>query len=295
MELLWLSYFKKVAETGKIAAAADSLFISAPSLSATIGRLEKELGVRLFDRTNNSITLNEQGKILLKYTNQIFSCLDLAKDELRKSLDTGSSHISIAATLSNLWVGLICAFSAESPHITVSNTSLKLSQLQGGKVPPQYSFILAEARDFDYSANYNSLTLISDDRPVLMVNPAHPLAMENGIDLRKIQGETYYLPVADMSLNRIARELLEMSNQKLKGLYEYPYMLRKGLISDNRGISFSTEYASKAEDRSIRYIPIENPSYRMSHVILWDKNRELTEEEEVFLQFCVDYFKVPEK
>lgn len=295
MKLLWLSYFKRVAEIGKIADAADSLFISAPSLSTTIGRLEKELGVRLFDRTSNSITLNEQGRILLKYSNQIFSCLDLAKDELRKSLDTGSSHISIAPTLSNLWVGLICAFSAESPHITVSNTSLKLSQLQGGKISPQYSFILAEARDFDYSSGYNSLTLINDDRPVLMVNPKHPLANESSIDLRSIQGETYILPVADMSLNRVARELMEMSNQKLKGVYEYPYMLRKGLINENRGISFSTEYACKAEDPSLCYIPIENPSYMMSHVILWDKSRVLNEEEEVFLQFCVDYFKASER
>ena len=292
MELLWLQYFKRVAETGKISTAADSLYISAPSLSATISRLEKELGVRLFDRTNNSIALNEQGRILLKYTNQIFSCLDLAKDELIKSMDAASSHISIATTLSNLWVGLICAFSAESPHITVSNTSLKLSQLQGGRISPQYSFILAEARDFDYSGSFNSLTLIDNDRPVLMVNPENPLAKEKSIDLRNIDGETYYLPVADMSLNRVAKELLSMANIRLKGTYEYPYMLRKGLISDNRGISFSTEYACKAEDRSLVYVPIDNPSYMMSHVILWDKNHELTEEEEIFLQFCADFFNI---
>ena len=44
MELLQLKYFKTVAETQKISAAAQALFVSAPALSTAISRLEKELG-----------------------------------------------------------------------------------------------------------------------------------------------------------------------------------------------------------------------------------------------------------
>ena len=66
MELQQLKYFKAVAEVGKISDAAESLFISAPALSTSISRLEKELGVQLFDRTNNKISLNIQGQIFLK-------------------------------------------------------------------------------------------------------------------------------------------------------------------------------------------------------------------------------------
>ena len=73
MELQQLKYFKTVAETGKISDAAQMLFVSAPALSTSISRLEKELGVQLFDRTNNRIILNQQGQILLRYVNQIFS------------------------------------------------------------------------------------------------------------------------------------------------------------------------------------------------------------------------------
>ena len=45
MEMLQLKYFKAVAEMGKISAAAESLFISPPALSAAISRLEKDLGM----------------------------------------------------------------------------------------------------------------------------------------------------------------------------------------------------------------------------------------------------------
>lgn len=292
MELLWLKYFKAVTETGKISAAAEKLFISPPSLSATINRLEKELDVRLFDRSNNSITLNEQGRIFLRYTDQILSCLDLAKDELRQSLEMRSSHISVASTLSNLWVGLICAFSAEWPQITISSTSLKLSQLSSSNLPPNYSFLLAEEHDMPDTSGFNSMVLIDDDRPVLMVNPNHPLAKEAGVDLRDLVNENFFLPVADMSLNKMVRELLALANIRYINANEYPYMLRKGLLSENRGISFSTEHTSKSEDQSICYIPIENPSCRQRHLLFWDKNRVLSSEEKTFLSFCRDYFGV---
>ena len=86
MELLQLKYFKTVAQIGKISEAAQALFISAPALSTSISRLEKELGVKLFDRTNNRIIQTQQGQILLRYVNQVFSVLDCARTELQQSL-----------------------------------------------------------------------------------------------------------------------------------------------------------------------------------------------------------------
>jgi len=79
MELQQLKYFKTVAQIGKISEAAEALFISAPALSTSISRLEKELGMNLFDRSSNRIVLNAQGQIFLKYVNQVFASLDSAK------------------------------------------------------------------------------------------------------------------------------------------------------------------------------------------------------------------------
>ena len=86
LELQQLKYFKAVADIGKISEAAEALFISAPALSTSISRLEKELGVQLFDRTNSRITLNAQGLILLRHVNQISDTLEDAKQELQQSL-----------------------------------------------------------------------------------------------------------------------------------------------------------------------------------------------------------------
>lgn len=83
MKLTQLQYFKTVAETGKISLAAKKLYVSAPALSIAIANLEKELGVQLFDRSNNRIVLNEQGKIYLRHVNQILGDLTHAKEEVQ--------------------------------------------------------------------------------------------------------------------------------------------------------------------------------------------------------------------
>ena len=83
MKLTQLQYFKTVAETGKISLAAKKLYVSAPALSIAIANLENELGVKLFDRTNNRIELNKQGKVYLGYVNQILSDLSQANQMIQ--------------------------------------------------------------------------------------------------------------------------------------------------------------------------------------------------------------------
>ena len=80
MKFNQLYYFKTVAEMGKISLAAKKLYVSPPALSIAISNLEKDLGVRLFDRSNNKIILNEQGRTYLQYVNQILRDLDNAKE-----------------------------------------------------------------------------------------------------------------------------------------------------------------------------------------------------------------------
>lgn len=85
MKLTQLQYFQAVAETGKISLAAKKLYVSAPALSIAIANLEKELGVKLFDRTNNRIELNELGRVYLGYVNQILSDLTEANQIMQEA------------------------------------------------------------------------------------------------------------------------------------------------------------------------------------------------------------------
>ena len=58
-------YFLDVAKTEHFRLSAESLFITQPALSASMARFEKELGVKLFNRTGRNVKLTDVGKLLI--------------------------------------------------------------------------------------------------------------------------------------------------------------------------------------------------------------------------------------
>ena len=65
MELRWLTAFVTVAEELNYRRAAEQLHVAQPAISQQIKNLEKDLGVRLFDRNNRSVQLTDAGDAFL--------------------------------------------------------------------------------------------------------------------------------------------------------------------------------------------------------------------------------------
>lgn len=102
MELNQIKQFRAIARTESISKAAELLFISQPSLSQTLKRLEAEIGTPLFERHGKRIALNGAGKIFLKYCDEIVASLDSASKEIGEYIGREKSDINILVNSSSL-------------------------------------------------------------------------------------------------------------------------------------------------------------------------------------------------
>ena len=88
-----LSYFLAVVETGSFTKAAKRVFVTQPTLSAGIKKLEQDLGKKLFNRTSKWVFLTESGTRFLPHAKSILYQLNLAEADIKS---TGQWTINLA-------------------------------------------------------------------------------------------------------------------------------------------------------------------------------------------------------
>jgi DNA-binding transcriptional LysR family regulator len=92
MNLRQLTYFRAIAEEGKITKAAERLHITQPPLSYELASLERELGVTLVKRGPRGIELTDAGKLLYERSGRILSMTSATEREL-KSFGQGARGV----------------------------------------------------------------------------------------------------------------------------------------------------------------------------------------------------------
>lgn len=115
-------YAYQVYKEKSFSAAAKALYISQPALSATISRLEKEMGIRIFDRTKLPLTLTSQGRIYIQALEEIMECESNMHQRIRELSDMsyGSLTIGGSSFASYFLMSEICGvFHKKYPQIKV--------------------------------------------------------------------------------------------------------------------------------------------------------------------------------
>ena len=84
MNLQDLVYFNQLAETLNFTATSEHFYVSQPSISMALQRLEKELETVLIDRKrlHKQLRLTETGEILVKHSTHILQTVEQVKEEI---------------------------------------------------------------------------------------------------------------------------------------------------------------------------------------------------------------------
>lgn len=117
-----LEYFAAVVAAGSVSRAAAELGMSQPPLSSAITKLEKELGVKLLDRTSKGVQPTNAGMHLLKHGTRLLSSRDRLADSMRLMGDglVGDLHLGVEPMVINAVIADVLAeFMLDAPKVHV--------------------------------------------------------------------------------------------------------------------------------------------------------------------------------
>ncbi|MDR1764514.1 MAG: LysR family transcriptional regulator [Lachnospiraceae bacterium] len=285
MELKYLQSFKRVAELEHISRAADELMTSQPALSKIIHSLEAELGVKLFNRKGKSVALNENGRILLKYTNQIMDSLDKAKMELAAA-NQRRNCITLAFNSASVFMPLLATrFQKEYPDINIQFSD---SFEQGGHgtncmIDSIYLSTIAARH----------IVPLMQERCVLAFSKNHRFAGMEAIKASDMEGETFFYSQNNHSLQDICKHFRKtgyLSNMSIIECVSSETVL--SFVEADLGVAFVPLITwNLPAHPDIQTYPFdENPVYR-SLVLEWEAGVELNDNAKKFEAFCKKFFR----
>src|ERR1700752_3394639 len=101
-----LYFFAKVVDCGSYTAAAEMLGMQTSKLSRRIGALEKELGVRLLNRTTRKLSLTEPGGTFYRHCVALIAEADAAKDAIYRTLSSPRGVVRVSCPTGLLYGGV---------------------------------------------------------------------------------------------------------------------------------------------------------------------------------------------
>ncbi|MFD1705339.1 LysR family transcriptional regulator [Siminovitchia sediminis] len=208
MDLHRLRCFIKIVEEGSVSKAAEALSMTQPPLSIMMGKLEKELGVSLFDRSGRRLTLTRDGEFLYQRGKELVASADNMVKELVEHKNGSRGSVSVGCiTSANLFFipEAVKKLREESPNIVMKvkegNSAYVLEELRNHRIDIGIVRTIFEADDLQTS------TLMTE--PLLIaLPPGHPLAESPSINIYDLRGEDFILPISSHG-SGIAEEIIK--------------------------------------------------------------------------------------
>lgn len=300
-----LLYIKAVTEYKSITKAAASLYISQPSLSQALQRIEGAIGTPLFTRTGNGLIPTYAGKI---YYETALKILKIHSDALKEigeyeAGQSGSLHIGMSPQFGQYALpGILPKFSPRYPNIDMNITEAASHTLIEKLLSGTCDFAILNCSDSDFQPQFNYDLIISkpfviiahkDDpignRAVVKKDYAYPV-----LDPAVLEGQHLVMIHAGHRVRKVADSILLQAGVTQP---EIPFSVETiqtayTLVSNGLGISFSpTQFALSMASPSVRFYSIPS-SYKTSWstCVTTIQGGHLSPAAREFIQLVKDFF-----
>ncbi|WP_245414192.1 LysR family transcriptional regulator [Nitratireductor sp. StC3] len=241
MDIRQLRYFMAIAEARSLSAAAQRLRIAQPSLSQHLLNMERELDVRLVERSSRGSVLTPEGEVLLRHASEICSRLERCVFEMRELSTHIRGHVRFGMPSS---VSMVMSVPlAETIRVELPDVRLRVSEAMSGFIK---TWIDDETVDIGFLYDLNgvdhfSATHVLDERLYFFSAPdAWPLKTAPGtpVRLRDLERIELVLPGEPHGLRSVVEDAAAESGVSLCIMTELDAMTQiKELVARGSGYS----------------------------------------------------------
>lgn len=288
MDLQGLNIFIQVAELNNFTKAGEKLGYSQPTVSFQIKQLEKELGVKLFDRIGHTVSLTDEGRVALAYAQRICNMSNEMVTGAGKQYEVeGVVRLGMADSLCTPIIAKrFEEFRKQYPkvaiHIKTGGTKELFDLLDHNEVD-----IVCTLDSPIYNTNYKTV----GDETVgvsLVVSKDNPLAKKEIITIEEFMEQPLFSTEQGISYNRILGEELAKHGLELHPVLEMGSAdLLCKLVEDDLGVAFLPDYVTDAavESGKIVRVQVENLHISVQKQILYRRDKWVTVQMKAFMRY----------
>lgn len=260
MELRDLKAFMAVVEHGSFTKAANESFVSQPSLSKSIKKLEDTLHVELLNRSTRNVELTDAGDIVYKQGQKIMRSvhdLHILLDDLLH-IKTGSIKLGIPPLIGTLFFPKIARdFHQHYPevHLELVERGAKMvgTLVENGEVDMGIVVLPTDERKF-------SVQPFVEDQFFVFINELHPLAQQQHIQLQDLKNETFIIFAEEFALHDyVIKSCKNVGFIPYVGYKSSQWDLIVELVSSNLGVTLLPySIAAKQTNANVKILPLYN-------------------------------------
>ncbi|GAB6139303.1 LysR substrate-binding domain-containing protein [Methylosoma difficile] len=272
MNLRDLSYLVAVADLRSFIQASEQCFISQPTLSTQIKRMEETLGVQIFERTNKKVITTETGEQIVAVARRILLELDQIKSIAAIAQDplAGNFRLGAFPTLSPyIFPALVPLVRPTLPRLRLilveEKTQQLIDQLKLGQLD---AALLALPVNEDF---LDSQPLF-DDEFKLAVASDNPLAEKTSISPADLQQQALLLLDEGHCLRGQALQVCQLNDiNEQQDLRATSLETLRQMVRAGTGITFMPTIAIHEPEQGINYLPFTAPAPKRSIALVWRK------------------------
>ncbi|MDF2866652.1 MAG: DNA-binding transcriptional regulator OxyR [Gammaproteobacteria bacterium] len=291
MNLRDLTYLIKVAELRHFGKAAQACFVSQPTLSMQLKKLEEHLGVTLLERNNKRVMLTPIGEQLVQRARRVLQEVEelqrLAKnaqDPYAKTLRLGVIPTLAPYLLPKVMQPINQAFPKLILQLFEAQTTVLLQKLKSAELDAALLALPLEENNLESCELYQ-------EPFYLAVSNNHPLAAKKQVDYDTLVGQSLLLLDDGHCLREQALDVCQLLGASEQQNFRATSLetLRQ-MVSVGSGITLMPKMAIRKGDKQIVYLPFTKPQPSRRIGIVWrttsvDKN--LLAELAAFMQTCL--------